>query len=98
MGRVYVIYLWRRMFNVATFKIFLSLFAVYELYVTVSWSHVFANMPNLSNTKMAYAFFSSALTNTEVVVQLSLAVLLVVGFNQVIRILKKENQLETAVA
>lgn len=88
MGRIYAIYLLRKVFSLATAKIVVAIFAMYELYAVVSWRHVFANMPNLTDFNSSYSFFSSAVTNTEIAVQLSFAVLIVLIFNYASYILK----------
>lgn len=98
MGRIYAIYLLRKVFSLTALKIVVAIFALYELYAVVSWSNVLANMPKLTDFKSTYTFFSSAVSNTEIMVQLSLAMLIVLTFNLAMRLLKKNNNLKTVAA
>ena len=74
MGRVYAIYLLRKVWSLSGIKLVVSVFAIGELLAVVSWQHVFANMGKVGVGGL-YTFFSSAVENTEVTVKASLLVI-----------------------
>ncbi|MDO8492625.1 MAG: hypothetical protein Q7S34_03240 [bacterium] len=98
MGRIYAIYLLRKVFSLAVLKATVAVFAFYELYAVVSWRHVFANMPSLTDFNATYTFLSVAVTKTQIAVQLSLAILIMLAFNYALRLLKKDNRFATIAA
>ncbi len=77
MGRIYTAYFLRRVFRSSTLRAFLSVGSLAWMFSAVSILHVLKNMPSITNTSALYNFSVTALTKTEITVQLSLALLFV---------------------
>lgn len=75
MGRVVAIYLVRRFAPVMSFGVifFGALLAMWRF---VSFVNVYQNMPEVTNPSATYTFFSVAVQNTEVYVQISLGLII----------------------
>lgn len=78
MGRVYVAYALRRVFHSSTVRAVLSVGSLAWIFSVVSVLNVLQNMPSLSNADALYTFSVTALSQTELTVQISLLVFLVV--------------------
>jgi hypothetical protein len=75
MGRVYAWYFFRT-WSVPFVLSMLGLGALLTLFMSVSWSHVFANMPNIVEIGALSDFLTAAILNTEFPVKLALALML----------------------
>jgi len=79
MKQVIRIHYLKKVFNPLMFKVYALAIASIGITSLVSVSNVFKNMPSLLEVGQTYRFVSSAVANTEVSVQLVLAVAVVVG-------------------
>ena len=79
MKRVMRTYYLKKVFNPLMFKVYALVVAFIGVSSLVSVTNVFKNMPSLLEVGSLYTFMSSAIANTEVSVQLVLAVAVVVG-------------------
>lgn len=77
MGRVYVAYAMRRVFRSSTIRAVLSVGSLASIFSFVSILNVIKNTPSFTNPEALYSFSVSAFFNTEIVVQLSVAILFV---------------------
>jgi len=98
MGRIYAIYIMRQVFSYTTLKAVLSLAALIELYIAVSWGNVFANMPEITNFSAFYNFSTFAVANTAPLVQISLVIIIMLGIAQIIRLLKATQPFQISTA
>lgn len=74
MGRVYMAYALRRVFRSSTIRAFLSVGSLASIFSFVSVLNVIKNMPSFTSPEALYNFSLSALSNTEVAVQISIAI------------------------
>ncbi len=77
MGRVYVAYAVRRVFRSSTIRAALSVGSLAWIFSVVSVLNVLQNMPSLANANALYTFGVTALSQTEVTVQVSLLLFVV---------------------
>lgn len=77
MGRVYMAYAMRKVFRSSTLRAVLSVGSLVSIFSFVSVLNVIKNTPSLANPEALYNFSISAISNTEITVQFSLAVLFV---------------------
>ncbi len=77
MGRVYMAYAMRKVFRSSTVRAVLSVGSLVSIFSFVSILSVIKNMFSVTSPSALYDFSLSAISNTEITVQFSLAVLFV---------------------
>ncbi len=87
MGRVYTWYFFRTWSIPVTLSV-LGFSALLTLFRSVSWSHVFANMPNIVEIGALSDFLTAALLNTELPVKLALALMLALAIVSIRKIVR----------
>lgn len=79
MKQVVRMYYLKKMFNPLMFKVYTFIVALVGISSLVSITNILTNMPSLLNVGRVYTFIGSAIENTELLVQVMLGVVVIVG-------------------
>lgn len=80
MRKIYLIWMFRKIFNVTMAKVAAIFVLVWQLTAYVSFANVARNLPSFVDFSASYRFFESAVVNTEVTTQVLMIVILILGF------------------
>lgn len=80
MRKIYLIWMFRKIFNVTVAKVVAIFVLVWQLTAYVSFANVVRNLPSLSDFSASYSFFESAVVNTEITTQVLMVAILMLGF------------------